>query len=332
VISHTKSPLFDEIVRTRAIARSIACIDLSSRRRSAFRLVRDEAISDQQRMVFSLELEFRRFLLLSRLVGRMPYVSELLRTYSGLDPERHHEDGSRARTMSLEESQEHYARVIPYGNPHLFFGMSPKESLTASIPSYRIRCGSKQKNVSWRMPALPIGFRESLQADCILMHQYSQADSSDSRGVTSEGKLYSPRRTSFAISQGVAWSLLSSTRLTAQIANRVGEPVQLVKTSYLYYAKGDFQEIHTDGPQCKYVLLTAMQGKPEPLTVYPELQGLSDDSLLLRSAAMQRPQDGNCVGIDQLPVLLRGAEVPHARHRCPRSAFAVLAACYDHIC
>ena len=126
----------------------------------------------------------------------------------------------------------------------------------------------------------------------------------------------------------------------------VGDNTQLIfptRSSYIFYSEDDFNLIHHDAVHANITVLLTLEGKPDPLIMYPHLGSVSSDDLqnLRISQHMDRAsfeaQASGLFGDRMLgyelqsecnrAVAIAGQNVAHARFR-QTSAILVAAVCY----
>lgn len=153
--------------------------------------------------------------------------------------------------------------------------------------------------------------------------------SSDQYALGRRGQMSSPRAHRSASPGPALRALHEGSRLRELLCELTGQHFFATRSSYLFYAVGDFIGLHTDIDPCQVTLVTCVLGDPGPLVLHPELVPMGAARLLeLSRCSGGFPPGGQPVAIPRDGVLiLRGSGVPH--HRPPsRSDCAIATLCY----
>lgn len=174
------------------------------------------------------------------------------------------------------------------------------------------------------------GQRQTLLQEALgLRHRAEISERRDFQLV--EGtQLLSPARKRF-IQAGAIRRALHAGAVAERTSAVLGRQVKAALSSYLLYEPGDFLGLHVDQRVCQVTVLVLLAGDPGPLYVHPGLQGLPAHELLrLSQAHAGHPPGGTAVHLQDGPLLLRGAELPHHRPAHDGDANVALAAfCYS---
>jgi hypothetical protein len=141
----------------------------------------------------------------------------------------------------------------------------------------------------------------------------------DRNTLTAEGQLCGARRHATARPGPLLDALHRSASIVELLGGLSGKCLRPARTraSYVYFLADSFVGLHTDLPECYITAIISVLGSPEPLTIHPELRGLSGDKLLKLADAT----DGQPPGGERLPLprngllALRGSAIPHRVRR-----------------
>ncbi|MFG2049596.1 hypothetical protein ACGFIW_19450 [Micromonospora sp. NPDC048935] len=308
--------------------RDIATADLSPARRPVIEALEAAGVGNRQRMASELELEYRRYLVMARRAGARPAASAAVRAYASIARSQGLIEPDDGPEMTHAETAELYDSMVPYGNRELFLGQSEELPAVRAV-NYRESVATDSPT-TWRVGSLPTVDLSVLREDANSACPTARRVDNESFGVDVDGRLYSPSRTRFADSEETAWQFFSSPDFLAELFRLAGEPLFLVRTSYLVYEDEDFLGMHTDGAQCKYVVLMSISGEVPPLNTYASLRGASSETLVeVAMANSGFPEPDETVPITSEPLLMRGAHLPHARATHRGRPIRLASACFD---
>jgi len=142
-------------------------------------------------------------------------------------------------------------------------------------------------------------------------------------------QLLSPARNR-SVADGDVRCNLHTLTLVDRLLALLGRHVKAIVSSYLYYGRDDFLGLHIDQRLCQLTVLVLLDGDAGPLILHPELCDIPGESLLRYSQEhWGHPPGGTAVHLQDGPLVLQGALIPH--HRPPHKGdgeITLAAFCY----
>jgi hypothetical protein len=134
--------------------------------------------------------------------------------------------------------------------------------------------------------------------------------------VNDDGSISSPRRLGTVAAGPLLQTIHRDARLLELLEHITARRLSPSRSSYIYYAPGDYIGLHKDASVCRITLITSITGALDPLVVHPSLIDVPPEQLVEISrthAAM--PPGGTRVAVPKAGIflMLRGSTIPHHR-------------------
>jgi hypothetical protein len=134
--------------------------------------------------------------------------------------------------------------------------------------------------------------------------------------VNDDRSISSPRRLSTVAAGPLLQRIHSDARLLELLEHVAARRLSPSRSSYIYYAPGDYIGLHKDASVCQVTLITSITGALDPLVVHPSLIDMPPEQLLKISRTHSAmPPGGTRVAVPKAGIflVLRGSTIPHHR-------------------
>jgi hypothetical protein len=134
--------------------------------------------------------------------------------------------------------------------------------------------------------------------------------------VNDDRSISSPRRLRTVSAGPFLRTIHRDARLLDVLEHIAARRLSPTRSSYIYYAPGDYIGLHIDASVCRVTLITSLAGALSPLVVHPSLIDMSPEQLVeISRAHSAMPPGGTRVFVPKAGtfLMLRGSTIPHHR-------------------